>query len=89
MDNHRGIWIEPQGDGRLDFSAAFADTYHMDIQSASIEMNQQRVQEQAAVQVAAMSLDAAKEQGAALAKLLESAAIVTDPARGQNLNLLG
>lgn len=52
-------------------------------------MNQQRVQEQAAVQVAAMSLDAAKEQGAALAKLLESAAIVTDPARGQNLNLLG
>ncbi|GHV66551.1 hypothetical protein AGMMS49928_01500 [Spirochaetia bacterium] len=61
----------------------------MDIQSASVEMSQQRVREQAAVQVEAMSLDTAKAQSAALAKLLESAVIVTDPALGKKLDLVG
>jgi hypothetical protein len=38
----------------------------MDIQSLSMEMSQARVQEQAAVQVQAMSLNLIKKQSAAL-----------------------
>ncbi|MDR0486917.1 MAG: putative motility protein, partial [Treponema sp.] len=38
----------------------------MDIQSASVNLSQARLQEQAAVQVQAMGLDAMKEQAAAL-----------------------
>jgi hypothetical protein len=59
----------------------------MDIQSASVNMGQARVQEEAAARVASMGLSAMKEQGAALAKLLESAEVITDPRLGQNLDL--
>jgi hypothetical protein len=64
------------------------DNKGMDIQSASVSMNQARLQEQAAVQVQAMGLDAAKEQAVALEKLLASAEIITDPNLGRNLNII-
>ena len=60
----------------------------MDIQSLSMEMSQARVQEQAAVQVQAMSLNLIKEQSAALEKLLTSVQLITDPNLGQNINLI-
>jgi len=60
----------------------------MDIQSLSVEMSQARVQEQAAVQVQAMSLNLIKEQSAALEKLLTSVQLITDPNLGQNINLI-
>jgi hypothetical protein len=60
----------------------------MDIQTASVNMAQAKVQEQAAVQVEAMGLDAMKQQAAALNKLLSSAQPITDPRLGQNLNVL-
>ena len=60
----------------------------MDIQSLSMEMSQARVQEQAAVQIQAMSLNLIKEQSAALEKLLSSVQFITDPNLGQNINLI-
>jgi hypothetical protein len=62
--------------------------YYMDIQSLSVNMGQTRVQEQAAVQVQAMSLDMMKEQAAEVEKLLSSVHTITDPNLGQNINLL-
>jgi hypothetical protein len=58
----------------------------MDIQSLSVNMNQVKVQEQAAVQVLAMNLDTVKEQAAALEKILSGAQPITDPNLGQNVN---
>ena len=60
----------------------------MDIQSASMNMSQARVQEEAAVRVEAMGISAMKEQGSELAKLLESARLITDPNLGQNVNVI-
>jgi len=60
----------------------------MDIQSLSMEMSQARVQEQATVQVQAMSLNLIKDQSAALEKLLSSVQLITDPNLGQNINLI-
>jgi len=51
-------------------------------------MSQTKVQEQAAVQVQAMSLDNAKEQAAAVDTLISSAQTITDPNLGQTVNLL-
>jgi hypothetical protein len=60
----------------------------MDIQSASIDLSQPRLQEQAAVQVQAMSLDAAREQGAAVEELIASAPQpITDPNLGQLIDI--
>jgi len=59
----------------------------MDIQSVSMGMSQARVQEQAAVQVQAMSLKI-KEQSTALEKLLSNVQLITDPNLGQNINLI-
>nr|AGS54143.1 hypothetical protein [uncultured bacterium contig00051] len=58
----------------------------MDIQSASVNLSQARVQEQAGVQVLSMGMDAVKEQAAALEKLLASAQPLTDPNLGQRVN---
>ncbi|MDR0487275.1 MAG: YjfB family protein, partial [Treponema sp.] len=60
----------------------------MDIQSASVNLSQARLQEQAAVQVQAMGLDAMKEQAAALEKLLSSTQAITDPNLGQKINVI-
>nr|AXS01221.1 hypothetical protein [uncultured bacterium] len=60
----------------------------MDIQSASVNLSQSRLQEQAAVQVQEMALDTVKEQAAALDKLLQSAQVITDPNLGRNVNVI-
>ena len=60
----------------------------MDIQSASVNLTQARVQEDAAVMVQAKALDMAKEQAAALDKLLASAQPITDPNMGQKVNII-
>jgi hypothetical protein len=60
----------------------------MDIQSASMNMSQGRVMEEAAIRVGAMGLDAMKAQSAAVAKLLESAQFVTDPNLGRSVDLI-
>jgi len=60
----------------------------MDVETLSVDMSQARVQEQAAVQVQAMSLDAGKEQAAAVDTLISSAQPITDPNLGQSVNLL-
>ena len=59
----------------------------MDIQSESVIFNQAKLQEQAAVQVQAMGLSAMKQQGEALAKLMESAQIINDPNLGRVIDL--
>ena len=59
----------------------------MDIQSASVNLSQARVQEQAGIQVQAMGIDAMKEQAAALDKLLSSAEVIVDPNLGQKINI--
>jgi hypothetical protein len=60
----------------------------MDIQALSVNMSQTQLQEQAAGSVQAMALNTAKEQGAALEKLMSSAQVMSDPALGNNINLL-
>jgi hypothetical protein len=60
----------------------------MDIESLSVDMSQTKVQEQAAVQVQAMSLDMEKEQAAAVDNLISSAQSITDPNLGQSVDLL-
>ena len=64
------------------------DIIYMDIQSASVNLSQARVQEDAAVQVQSMIIDAAKEQAVALEKLLASAQPIVAPNLGQNVNIL-
>jgi hypothetical protein len=58
----------------------------MEIQSASVNLSQARVQEQAAVQVQAMALDTVREQAAAVGELI--AQPITDPNLGQRVNVL-
>jgi hypothetical protein len=60
----------------------------MDIESASVNMSQARLQEDAAVLVQAKVLDTVREQAAALDKLLSSAQPVSDPNMGQKVNIL-
>jgi hypothetical protein len=60
----------------------------MDIQSASVNLSQARLQEDAAVLVQAKLLNTVKEQAAALEKLISSAQPVTDPNMGQKVNVL-
>jgi hypothetical protein len=69
------------------FPEEIYDNSSMDIQSASVNLKQARVQEQAAVMVQAKALDTVKEQGEALQKLLASAP-VTDPNLGQKINII-
>jgi hypothetical protein len=59
----------------------------MDIQSLSVNMSQTRLQEQAASSVQVMAMDTAKEQGAALEKLMSSAQVMSDPALGNNIDI--
>ena len=52
-----------------------------------MSMAQGRVQEEAAVRVQAMALGTAKEQAADLSRLMNSAEVITDPAKGNFLDL--
>jgi len=58
------------------------------MESLSVDMSQTKVQEQAAVQVQAMSLDMEKDQAAAVDTLISSAQTITDPNLGQSVDLL-
>ncbi|MCL2879947.1 MAG: YjfB family protein [Treponema sp.] len=60
----------------------------MDIQNLSIQMAQNRVQEDAAISVQAKMIQNMKIAGEDLTRLIESASIITDPAKGNNVNLL-
>ena len=60
----------------------------MDIQSLSVNMAENRVQEEAAVRMQAMALRTIEEAGADLARLMDSAKAITDPAKGNYLNIL-
>ena len=51
-------------------------------------MAQSKVQEGAAVLVQAKALQSMKDMGADLAKLMDSANIISDPAKGNNVNML-
>lgn len=62
----------------------------MDIQDLSVGMAMQRVQDQAGIKVLGLAMNVAKEQSAALTKLMDTSnlATVSDPALGSNINLL-
>ena len=72
----------------IDISRFSADNLTMDIQSLSVNMSQSRVQEEAAVRVQAMLMQTIKDTSADLARLMDSAKIITDPAKGNFLNML-
>ena len=59
----------------------------MDIQSLATNMAQGRVLEEAAVQVQAMALQNMKDEGADLGRIMESAQVITDPAKGTHLDM--
>jgi uncharacterized protein YutE (UPF0331/DUF86 family) len=58
----------------------------MDIQSLSVGMAQNRVQEEAAIRVMSMSVQNMDDTGAEMNRLLESARPVSDPNLGNHLN---
>jgi len=60
----------------------------MDIVALSTGLSQQRVQQEAAIQVQKMALDGAKDQGSATVRLLESAKAITDPSLGNVVDVL-
>ncbi|QQO09409.1 YjfB family protein [Breznakiella homolactica] len=53
-----------------------------------MDMAQDRLLEAAGLQVQKMALGDAKEQGAALMKLMDSASVITDPAMGNKIDIL-
>ena len=59
----------------------------MDIQNLSMNMAQNRVQEEAAVQVQAMAMQNIRETSEDLSRLMECAQTITDPARGNFLDM--
>lgn len=60
----------------------------MDIETLSMALSQQKIQESAAVKVQDMAQKSAEIQGADLVKMMESARVITDPALGSQVNLL-
>jgi hypothetical protein len=60
----------------------------MNIEQLSTGLSQQRVQEQAEIQVESMILREAKDQSEALMKLMDAAEAVTDPNLGGQVNIL-
>ena len=60
----------------------------MDIQSLSSGLAQTRVEEEVAVRLHAMAMQSMKDTGAELEKLLETANIITDPSKGNFLDIL-
>ena len=60
----------------------------MDIQSTSVDTAQNRVQEEASVRLQAMALKTMKETAADLQRLMDSANVITDQAKGNYLNVL-
>jgi hypothetical protein len=60
----------------------------MDIQSLSVNMAQEKVQEQASVSVQKMGLNMMKEEAVALDKLLSTVQPIIDRNMGQKVNIL-
>jgi hypothetical protein len=60
----------------------------MEIENVSTAMSQDKVQQEAAVKVQRMAMENADVQAAELAKLLESAEVVTDTNVGNSVDLL-
>lgn len=60
----------------------------MDIAALSTELSQNRVLEAVSVGVQKLAMAGAKEQGAGLVKMMESARTITDPALGNAVDFL-
>jgi transcription elongation GreA/GreB family factor len=60
----------------------------MEIENLSTAMSQDKVREEAAIKAQSMALQQAEAEAAELAKLMESAEVVTDTAVGNNVDLL-
>lgn len=61
----------------------------MDILSLSTNLAQQNLEQSAAIKVQKMAMNGMQEQGAALVKMMESAAaVIRDPMLGNSVNLL-
>ena len=60
----------------------------MNIEGIPVESPLARVQEAAAIKVTGMALSNQKQEAQALAKVLDSARIITDPALGNQVNIL-
>ena len=59
----------------------------MDIQTLSMAMSQAYVQEQAAVSVQSMALDRMRDQSADLARVMDTANVITNPAMGNYIDI--
>jgi len=60
----------------------------MEIQSLATGMAQSRVQEEAAIAVTAMALESARDTGENVARIMDSAEMITDPTRGNFLDVM-
>jgi hypothetical protein len=59
----------------------------MEIQGLSTAMTQGQIQQEAAVSVQAMAINSGREQAENLAQIMNSANVISDPARGNYLDL--
>jgi len=67
--------------------AAITYIITMNIQTLSTTMAQGRVQEQAAVKVQSMAIQNMKESGDKLERLMDSTQLLSDPAKGNLLDI--
>ena len=57
------------------------------MQTGAVSTGTREVQNQAAVKVAAMGLDAMRKQAEDVTKLIEASTVISDPAVGQKLDV--
>jgi hypothetical protein len=75
--------------GWLAFFGVFRYVCGMEIENVSTTMSQDKIREEAAVKAQGMALRQAEAEAAELAKLMESAEVVTDTEVGGKVDLLG
>jgi hypothetical protein len=61
----------------------------MEIENLSMNMSQDRVQQDAALKTESMALQNARDQSEALNKMMEAAAVITDPKLGNYVDIQG
>lgn len=71
----------------LALSAGYPYSYAMDITALSTTLTQQRVQQDAAVQVQKMAMDTGRSLAEGMMKVLESSQVLSDPSLGNKVDL--
>jgi len=83
-----GFFMKKQSMMALAKNRFYADNKPMELQTLATNMAQSRIQEEAAVAVASMAIQSARETSEDLSRVMNSPQAITDPARGNFLDVL-